>query len=67
MTDIAKDFRFNGDDYDIYVAIDGDTPQYIGSARTRTAAEQKASEYVIDYYTDAHTPEKAAQVVMETL
>ena len=60
-----KRISYNKDtrDFDIYVGIDG-PEQYIGSASTRPQAEQRASEYVIAYYEDAYTPERAAQLIM---
>jgi len=63
--DVDKRYTFNGDDFDIFVSIDGDSPQYIGSAATRTQAEKRASDYVIDYFEYTHTPETVARLVME--
>ena len=63
--DVNKRYTFNGDDFDIFVSIDGDEHQYIGSATTRTLAERKASDYVIDYFETRHTPEAVARLVME--
>lgn len=65
--DVDKRYTFNGDDWDILVSIDGNEPQYIGSAATRTQAEKKASEYVIDYFETRHTPEAVARLVMATI
>lgn len=66
MNDITKRISYNRDtrDYDCYVSIDGDAEQYIGSAPNNGAGEIKCNEYVIAYYEDNHTPEKAAELVM---
>jgi len=64
MTDVDKRYIFTGDDWDILVSIDGNEHQYIGSATTRTQAERRASDYVIDYFEYTHTPEAVARLVM---
>jgi hypothetical protein len=65
-TEVTKRISYNRDgrDYDCYVSIDGDAEQYIGSAATYGQAEVKCNDHAIAYYEDAHTPEKAAELVM---
>src|SRR4249920_2799081 len=63
---VTKEIIYNSDtrDYDCYVTID-DQREYIGSAPTFHDGECQCDEYTIRFYADAHTPEKAAQLIME--
>lgn len=51
-------------DFNVYVTVEGCEEQYIGSEPTYGQAEVAANQYAIDFYTDNHTPEKAAELVM---
>jgi hypothetical protein len=64
--EVTKSIRYNKDtkDFDVYCAIDGDEPQYIGSVGSYGAGEVLANQYAIDFYIDAHTPEKAVELDM---
>lgn len=65
MNDFTKTIEYNrvGNDYDVFVTIDGNE-EYLGSARTRALAEQRATEYVLAYFEHTHTPEKVARLIM---
>ncbi len=66
IPELTKRIAYNkaGDNYDCYIAFDGGDEQYIGSAATYGEAEKKCQDFTFDYYSDAHTPEKAAQVAL---
>jgi hypothetical protein len=52
-------------DYPAYVSIDGGPEEYIGSRPTTHDASLLASDYIIQFYNDNYTPEKAAELIME--
>lgn len=63
--EVTKRIQFNRDtmDFDLYITID-DVEEYIGSAPNHHIAEVRCNEYAINYYTDNHTPEKAAALIL---
>lgn len=50
-------------DYDLFVSVDGDAEQYIGSATNHSEGQSRIDNYVFNYYVDNHTPEAAVQVL----
>lgn len=65
QTEITKRIQFDRTtkDFNVHIEIDG-KEEYIGSAATYGQAEVLANNYAIAYYEDAHTPEKAAELIM---
>lgn len=53
-------------DYDAFVTVD-ETEEYIGSRPTQHDASLLASDYIIQFYNDSHTPEAAAQLIHQEL
>jgi len=54
-------------DYTAYVSIDGAPEEPIGSRPTHHDASLLASDYIIQFYQDNHTPEAAASLIMQEL
>lgn len=65
--EITKHVRRNRQnrDYDCFVAFDGEAEQYIGSTPTYDEGLAKCDTFALDYYSDNHTPEKAAKIAMD--
>jgi hypothetical protein len=64
--ELTKRIAYSKDncDYSCYIVFDGGDEQYIGGAATYCEAEKKCQDFAFDYYSDAYTPEKAAQVAL---
>jgi hypothetical protein len=60
--EIAKRIVYNPEtrDFDCFISIDEGPEQYIGSAPTHPEAETTCRDYAFHFYSDNHTPEKAA-------
>lgn len=54
-------------DYPAFVCFEDGTEEYIGSRPTTHDASLLASDYIIQWYQDNHTPEKAAQLIHDEL
>jgi hypothetical protein len=54
-------------DFPSYVIFEDGHEEYIGSRPTHHDASLLASDYIIQWYQDNHTPEKAAQLIHEEL
>lgn len=67
MNDIIKEIKYSREnrDFDCFITIDGQR-EYIGSADNYSDGEIKCDEYAYNYYIDSWTPERAAQLIMET-
>lgn len=60
---ITTRIAYDAGSYTCFVTIDG-TEHAVGSAPTQGQGDVLCNEYLIAYFTDAHTPEKAAALVM---
>ncbi len=54
-------------DFPAYVIFEDGSEEYIGSCPTQHDASLLASDYIIQFYSDNHTPERAAQLIHEEL
>lgn len=50
--------------YDLFVAVDGGAEQHIGEAATLGQGDVECNRYLIAYFLDTGTPERAAELVM---
>jgi len=64
--DITKRIAYNPEtkDYDCFIRVDAGPEQYIGSAPTHPQAEGTCRDYAYHFYSDNHTPEKAALLTL---
>ena len=67
MTAITKRIAYSRDDrdYAAYISIDGGPEEVIGSRPTFHDADLLADDYILNFYQDAHTPENAAELIMQ--
>jgi hypothetical protein len=61
---MKKRIQYDHSDYACYVQIEGEDEQFIGYASTYLAAERKCDDFAYDWFSDRHTPEAAAAIVM---
>jgi hypothetical protein len=64
--EITKRIAYNSEtkDFDCFIRVDAGPEQYIGSASTHPEAEGTCRDYAFQFYSDNHTPEKAALLAL---
>lgn len=66
---VTKEIIYNPQDHDYaaWICFEDGSKEYIGSRPTQYDASLLASDYIIQWYGDHHTPEAAARLIREEL